>query len=285
MISTKNKTVVFVTDRFEIGGVSSFIDAYTSYLHVKKYKTVILAEDGITAHDDDYFNTSELVILPLGFGAEQTSPSLNRIVYRINFIKKFLTAFKILVKKYQISVVHFNLTWSALSLLIFYPGIRKHSLVLTFYGDTALELRNQNEKLYASSRFVRFKLRLLKELQKVTLHLVNKIISPSKYLKSYLIKKFQVPENKITVIYGGLEPQYKKFAHTQKTGGLYNRQVINLLHISRFEHRKGQDILLRALRIVLDREFHNVRLTISGPFEGDIYPLLMLYEKLSSAQN
>ncbi len=53
-----------------------------------------------------------------------------------------------------------------------------------------------------------------------------------------------------------------------------------LLNISRFENRKGHDILLYAVDLLLKRGL-NVQLIIRGPISGEIISVLKIYESLN----
>lgn len=113
---------------------------------------------------------------------------------------------------------------------------------------------------------------------------VSKIICVSEEIKEDLVKSFKLPSEKIKVILNPLDIANIRMRACEEL--LEEHKVIfkkpTIIYVGRIEYRKGLDFLLKAFRLVLDRQDVNL-IIIWG--EGDIAPYKMLANKLGIAKN
>lgn len=99
----------------------------------------------------------------------------------------------------------------------------------------------------------------------------NKIVSVSQFCKGQIISKFGVVPSQIHIIRNGVD--LDRFAHvaTSIDGFAGKRTDVTVLSVGRLVERKGQEMLLRAMRLVLAR-MPGVRCMIVG--DGPLRPKL-----------
>lgn len=270
------KNIIFVTENFEIGGVSTFINDYVRYLNTNGYRTIVMGEEGPANVNTGYFQGSRVIAIPHTYNHKNRGNLILSIVDRVNYFINFSRVFRRLMNEENPDIVHLNLTWSSLPLLFFNPEIYRIKRVITFYGDKELEIRsitkNQNFGLLFS-----IKLKLIGILQKITLCFSTKIIVFSNYAVNLVNKRFGIPKSKIVVIPGVI---FKNdYANVQNNNAHKFNKLIDIINISRYERRKGQDVLLKAFKIIVNKNV-NAKLTFCGPMEGGILDLLNVYEDL-----
>ena len=275
------KTVIFVIDNFEYGGSTSFIDSYTRYLNGRGYNIIIIGEEGKALQQKEYFRRCKIISLPKGkWEAEHSKNLFYTLIYRLHYFYKFNVAFRKVVIDERPDAIHLNLTWSSLAILLFNPLVYRLPRVITFYGDRALEIESINKYL-AEGGILRFKIELIRILQGLTFTLSTKVIAFSSYSRDLLISRFGVPSSKIEIIPGVI---FKKDYLGIKKKRVSASKEIKILNISRFENRKGHDLLLRAMKVLLNKGL-KVNLTLCGSMDGGVLEILRLYEKLDLKKN
>ena len=275
----QKKTILFILDDFHIGGLASFVNTYVRYLNDKGYHTIVIGEDGESLHHGEYFIGSEVVSLPQSPFAERHTNLFTYLLYRVHFFWKFIHAYNIIRKKEKIHVIHFNLTWGPIDLLLFAPSVYNYPRVITFYGDFALEHKSRVGVVHGLGdlRLI-VKTAGLALAQGVSLAFSSRIIVFSEYAKKLVMQRFRISQKKIDVIAGSINFHEYQLP-TSAPQFILDHKHIHLLNISRFENRKGHDILLQAFDILLKNKLP-VRLTICGPITGEIYHVLKVYERL-----
>lgn len=276
---TQKKTILFILDDFHIGGLASFVNTYVRYLNDKGYRTIVIGEEGESLHHGGYFIGSEVVSLSQSPWADGHANLFTYFIYRLHFFWKFVHAYNAIRKKEKIHVIHFNLTWSSVALLLFAPSVYRYPRVSTFYGDFALEHKSRVGDVRGLGALrLMVKTVGLALVQWVSLALSSRVIVFSEYAKKLVMQRFRISRQKIDVIAGSINfHEYQK--PTSVPPFIADHKHIHLLNISRFENRKGHDILLQAFDILLKKKLP-VRLTICGPITGEIYHVLKVYERL-----
>ena len=136
---------------------------------------------------------------------------------------------------------------------------------------------NPNEKLMLRFNF------LLRSYEKKLMKRSDALIAVSTYTRKELIDLYDVDEEKIHVIYNGVDVQKFK-PNRDRVGlrrelGLDEEQKI-ILCVGRLYHRKGLTTLLQSISKVVQK-FDNVKFVISGKgFKKNKENLLRLTEKL-----
>ncbi len=105
------------------------------------------------------------------------------------------------------------------------------------------------------------------EIERKGLIEADKVITISNYMKSQLIERYGVPENKITVVYNGID---KSEYISDKTFFGLNEKIV--LFLGRLTIQKGPDWFIQAASHVL--KFRpNTRFVVVG--DGDMFPSLI----------
>lgn len=119
---------------------------------------------------------------------------------------------------------------------------------------------NPNEKSMLRYNF------LLRSYEKKLMNHSDALIAVSKYTVDELTELYGIDEKKIHVIYNGVDVQKFKprpdRAELRREFGLEDEKKI-VLFVGRLYHRKGLEILLRSIPLVL-QEFSDVKFVISG---------------------
>ncbi len=170
-------------------------------------------------------------------------------------------------KKIGIDIIHANLPLVP-SFAI--PSDSAKALVCavhsTWKGEALVTRRdnpknlNPNEKMMLRFNF------LLRSYEKKLMDRSDALIAVSKYTTGELTKLYGIDEEKIHVIYNGVDVQKFKSrpnrAGLRREFGLEEKQKI-VLFVGRLYHRKGLETLLHSIPPVL-REFKDVKFAISG---------------------
>lgn len=94
---------------------------------------------------------------------------------------------------------------------------------------------------------------LFRLLYKITYKRFDKIIAQSEYMKSDLIKNFNIKDTNIVVINNPVDIEDIQNKSTQSIQTGFNIDKINLLAVGRLSKEKGYDLLLQALSKLDDR--------------------------------
>lgn len=275
------KTILFTLDDFSISGVTSFVDSYARHLHNKGYHCVLLGEYNTSLEIKDYLKNCTIFSFHMP-PRKNANSIIETIFYRMLLIYKFVRTYRQISKQFTIEAIHFNLTWSSISLLLFCPDVYWRPRVITFYGDLALETESRIDESLRRNPIMKTKIAMMFLLQRLSLLLNSRVITFSNYAKRLIIERHRIPSRKIVIIPGAInKSDYDyKYNNTQ----IRNEARINLVNISRFEPRKGHDLLLRAIDVLIKKHV-NVFLSICGPIIPEMFPLLKLYEDLRLYNN
>ncbi len=95
----------------------------------------------------------------------------------------------------------------------------------------------------------------------------DRIIAVSRTVKDMLLKRFKIPERKITVIPNFVDAgELFHQPRLAKTRQIRHGKTFNILAIGRFHHEKNFEVLLKALNFLRDKK---IRLVLIG--EGESY--------------
>ena len=249
------KYILFVADRYHLGGVISSVKTYSSALD-NKYKILLLAREDNLSNPQEFFSNCT----PITVSGKVRFSLIGRLLDSFQYLKEL---HKIYVK-YQPEVVHFSTTWSALYSLL-HPLTWKKKRVITFYGAYDLEEVSSKDTINKKN------LKLKKSLQKFSLQSSHKIIVFSQYSKRLVLSHFgEKLKEKILVIPGCTK--------TKQIKHLKNKEL-TLVNFGRAEPRKGLAVLLKAVNILVKNKV-KVKLFIASPVEFYHYTnLLELYQK------
>jgi glycosyltransferase involved in cell wall biosynthesis len=92
--------------------------------------------------------------------------------------------------------------------------------------------------------------------EKRTYQLADRIVAVSEATKDALVKRYGIPENRVTVIHNSVDTGRFHHLETAKT-------THSLLYIGRIDKRKGIEFLIRSMPIVRDR-IPDVQLLVGG---------------------
>ena len=136
----------------------------------------------------------------------------------------------------------------------------------TWPGEAAAIRREKFEKLNTNERFMLRFNRMLKSFEKGLMERAAALIAVSLYTKKELTDFYKMPEEKINVIYNGVDvekfkPLPNKGEIRQKLGLREDSRII--LCVGRLYHRKGLSTLLRAVPKVAST-FDDVKFIVAG---------------------
>lgn len=231
------KGVLFITEKWNVGGIETYICNFSMHLINNQYDVCIHAWD-------ENVNTPSAKINV----AKVSKFSCNGVmrIFEI-FYKQNLSLIRQLFKN-KYSVIILNLSESAFyslpTLLIFKLMNKQNKIFYHFHGSQYLE------KIY-SYKITSLKRLLMKKCEKIPYLISDKIISPSKYSKNeILIKEFGIHSQKIEIINPGRPILPKKNIIAKPDLGLNKKPLI--LCVSRLEKRKGNIEFIKITE-VLDR--------------------------------
>lgn len=109
-------------------------------------------------------------------------------------------------------------------------------------------------------------------LKKFTIRFAHKIVAISEAVKNDLIARYNVPENKISIIYNGLDLNkflnFSKPFKTENTDANVDNKVI-LGTIGRLALQKGHSVLIKALAHIKDLNFECL-IAGTGPLKDEL---------------
>jgi len=153
----------------------------------------------------------------------------------------------------------------------------------TWPGEAAAIRREKFENLNTNERFMLRFNRMLRSFEKGLMERAAALIAVSLYTKKELMDFYKMPEERIRVIYNGVDvekfrPQPNKDEIRQKLGFREDSRLI--LCVGRLYHRKGLSTLLRAVPKVVST-FDDVRFVVAGRgLGGEEKELLSLAARL-----
>ncbi len=103
-------------------------------------------------------------------------------------------------------------------------------------------------------------------LVKPTLRQAALLVANSRFTRNLLVHKWQVPSRRVRILHPGVDANYFCPSHHK-----FERQMFTIACPGRFQRRKGQDMLLRAIALVRN-EIPNIKCILAG--DGDDAPYL-----------
>ncbi|MBD3228132.1 MAG: glycosyltransferase [Candidatus Lokiarchaeota archaeon] len=211
---------------------------------------------------------------------EETPHSIEIPVFANNFplIRGFTFAFRVGLALNKFDIIHTQ----------YHPGIftgnvGKHLLdlphVLTYHGYAPIGIwRNPKQRI----KMIDHRLGSL-----FSFHLgIDHFIPVSNYLKNELINFYNVPKNKITTVYNGIDTNRfnpnKNGDLIKKHYGLSNEPII--LFLGRLAPYKGVQYLLRAIPLIR-KEIPNVKILITGSARSDILDIKSMIKNLGISKS
>ncbi len=136
----------------------------------------------------------------------------------------------------------------------------------TWPGEAAAIRREKFEKLNTNERFMLRFNRMLKSFEKGLMERASALIAVSLYTKKELMDFYEMPEEKIHVIYNGVDvqkfrPQLDKVEVRHKLSLKEDARII--LCVGRLYHRKGLSTLLRSIPKIVSN-FNDVKFILAG---------------------
>ncbi|GAA0179416.1 glycosyltransferase family 1 protein [Clostridium sediminicola] len=105
-----------------------------------------------------------------------------------------------------------------------------------------------------------------------TINEVDEIIAVSKFIKSQIVKHFNVDERKINVVYPGISKRFKMLPKSNSKKvckKLYNIDEDFILYAGSLHARKNLHILLRILKYIKKYKYtKNIKMVIAGDYIG-----------------
>lgn len=202
--------------------------------------------------------------------------SSNRLFSVVSKIINSHLAFCHLLKEEKFNLICIHFAYSALGILLS-PKTKDLPVVRIFYGPWADEHKEEmkNRFLTSSAHMKKFLLRMrqwlvykvMYSIEKFCLDRSNKIAVLSKFSKNLLINNYNVPDEKIKVISGGVDTQ--RFALVGDKKETIKRQLnlpkdkIILFTIRRLTPRMGLENLIEAMSYIVQQR-KDVSLVIGG---------------------
>ena len=165
----------------------------------------------------------------------------------------FGTILKGMFTNYDYIYVHF-ISHSAFPAVFLKKTSKNVCLVLNAHGnDVVMDLPFEEKNIKRSKKYIPY---------------ADKIVVPSNYYKSVMIKKYNVDENKIFIYpSGGVDTEkfkYKEMKIAKKECNL-KEEYDYIGYVSRIEKNKGWDVFLKAIKVLKDEnKIDNKRFLIVG---------------------
>lgn len=178
---------------------------------------------------------------------------------------KYIFELMNIIRKHKIDIIHTHNNgskyWSILCKL-FNPGIK---LVYTIHDSIILKEQLSAKDLLFHKKFID----------------MNIAISNSMFKNA-----FKLGLSKTTKIYNGID--FKKFKTNQKAASCNNSNILNIVNVARITyHKKGQDILVKALKLCKDKgvNFHCNIIGVTFSHDKESYDYLCNLIKESNLES
>ena len=261
-MSDEKKAVLHILSSGDIGGIEMLCKSYAKY---SQNNNIFLFPWNTGVITDEMEKEGYHVIR---LNAEQK-----------NIVKTFLRIRDICVKN-NISriVIHHN----APALLLYIPFLKKSvpDVIVYIYAHSAAEnmfwISNRKKYLY------------YKPIVMWASKCADRIIAISEYVKSTVVTEMRVPEDKITVIYNGVDldifgSKNKKEIIENKENTNRDKQVKRIIFVGRLIEEKGVQVTLHGLAL-LPKDFEYTFIVVGdGPYKENLKRLaekLGIYKKI-----
>jgi glycosyltransferase involved in cell wall biosynthesis len=246
--------ILFVLDRYEVGGITTSIQTQTRYLYEASHKSIVLgAHTALTGQTTTLFPNSTVY----GFALPATSAIVEQILI---VLKTFIYIRRIIVDENP-DIIHFNHTLSTLGGSAYCLLVKK-PFIIEYSGAWDLEINSTVMYLHTKTPLKRYQIlihniksSIRKFLQQWCLLHASTVISLSKYAKQQLIHHFHVPEKNVVIIPGTVSIRSLNRSDRNKAKLLLDihpsTMVISL--ISRWEPRKNIHTLIPVVTRLMQR--------------------------------
>jgi glycosyltransferase involved in cell wall biosynthesis len=161
------------------------------------------------------------------------------------------------VKSQGLNVVHANTAWAGFVLTL-YHDVKAHRLVYTCHNGLWPE-----NKVHFGERVVRL-------IEGRTMRISSLTIALNKTMYRAIVEKARVKANKMAIIPNGVDADF--FRPRLKDEDLLNERGLEeqeyILFVGRLSPEKGVHLLLKALKQIIEKIPHSMKLVIVGPFAG-----------------
>lgn len=224
---------------------------------------VIIAIPFLNHENNSYFNGVKITKLPLSYPKFITYPILGFILNLINIEKNILPYWhsylifkklKMMNKNNKLDIIEFPNTYGLLFFNVKHKARNVINRVFTTDKDHTF-INDIGLSDYYYRRTV---------METFCINNCNLIVVPSQEHKKKILKNYKVNDNDIKIIpLGTAVPKSKENKSNYKSS-------INILYVGRFEPRKGIDLLLNAIPIVLQKTNKNIKFQIIGKAHNGI---------------
>jgi len=185
-------------------------------------------------------------------------------------------------RKNKFDVIHFN----SLSYWFLKKKLADAPHIVTIHHLVVDARKNNQLNIISRLRNIRTEDSLILPLfERLNIKRANRLIAVSNFTKERIIKIYKIPDNKIEVIYNGVDKKRYHFKKEELTQFKKQLQLNNnpiILFVGRVDdRRKGLDLLIRAIKIVLGNIDAN--LLIVG--KGDQNKAKILAQKMNISSN
>lgn len=226
------------------GGISLYIERIINYLP-KDLEILAFCREGLSVEDFNFSSNVKIINLPTNTsGATEGNLKIDR-----EDIPKIL-------KEKSIDVYHACANWGV-------QDISEVPTILTIHDIIPLVIREADYK--DDKVFGRYK-----ELLERSIRTATKIITISRFSEGEIVKRFNVADEKISVIYNGAdEPSNtKSISSTIKKFNLMAQKYF--VYIGGFYERKNLNRLVDAF-ININKEYPNYKLIVTGDNSSNHY--------------
>ena len=263
-LSEKPLSIVHVTDSFypEAGGVERVVENLALCQLKKGHKVSVLCkETGKSPDKEDYKG----IKVYRYHRKNRPTP--------INYASSYLGSAKLfgeLAASSKIDIVHCHLTLSSQGPMKI-ANEKTIPLIASFYGPWDKEFLAETELLLSQSSFMygaylKLQMKMQKWLQKRLLNQARRVVVLSDYSITQARRIQPDVNNKLVKIPGGVETD--RFFPDSKPHGLqtafgFSKETFLVLTFRRLVHRMGVDILIKGVKICLDKGY-DITLVIGG---------------------
>lgn len=165
-----------------------------------------------------------------------------------------------------------------------YDIVHGHLFPVVYWLSIAKLLSNSRTKIVFtehSTNNKRLRNKIFRQVDKVFYKPYHKITAITPQVKEVLVRKLNIPEKKIEVIYNGIDTKRYEDATPYDKSAFFNRNNIILIQVSRFQIQKDQKTLIRAMSLLSEQ--YKLLLVGDGEFRVECEELvseLGLYNRI-----
>lgn len=237
------------------GGVSlRMFKVINHVLEVTDHSLVLFCRDDLTFQNMGIDPQYESRVLFVGIGEEGMGPSTEAYEVDINVIPK-------LIKEHKPDIFHACANWGTSSNEIRVPSVLTVHDIIPFF---VREAGYKNDEFFA----------FYKELIVSSVRNATKIITVSRYSKNAVIEKFGISDDKIKVVYNGMDSDSCPEDYYGKGDALLTKHGLTrgkyFVYVGGFYERKNVMRLLSAFRSFL-LQHRDFKLVVTGASDSSDY--------------